>query len=86
MRRVPPVRRQPMQPAKPMPTKGARPGRPMPETSPFNPGFRPPMPIVDYNTDPEYGRRTWNGPTFKKGGKVRGDGICTKGHTKGRMR
>jgi len=26
------------------------------------------------------------GQMFKKGGKVRGDGICTKGKTKGAMR
>ena len=32
-----------------------------------------------------YDTLTEAGVEFKKGGKVRGDGICKKGHTKGRM-
>jgi len=40
-------------------------------------GYGPPK-IADFR-DEEAGLK------FKKGGKVRGDGICMKGHTKGRM-
>ena len=91
---VPPGLNRPMPMPMPMPGKPSIDGpgvrRPMPMPMPGKPGGGRPVQVK-----PPGGVRGTSGPKpafggltrlMTKGGKVRGDGCCMKGHTKGAMR